>query len=57
MDQQNENAATAEVRHSTDGLFVHYGFVHRGAFHPVASERLGDYEDRVHEAQQQEQEG
>ena len=55
MPEKNENAASAEVRRSEDGLFVHYGFVHEGAFHPIASERTNDYQERVNAAQEEEE--
>jgi len=49
-----KDSATVEVRRSDDGQFVHYGVVNDGAFHPFASERAGDYDERVKAAQEDE---
>lgn len=48
-----DDTPTPAIEHSDDGLFVHYGFVHDGAFHPIASERVGDYEERVQAAKEE----
>lgn len=44
---QTDSAPVPAIRRTEDGLFVHYGFQHDGAFHIVASERAGDYDERV----------
>lgn len=38
---------TPTITHSDDGAFVHYGFTENGVFHPISSERTGDYEERI----------
>lgn len=38
------------IQRSEDGRFVHYGFEHDGAFHGIATERSGDYDERVQAA-------
>lgn len=53
MPTKNDSGVTAEIRHDEDGQFVHYGFVENGVFHPVASERKGDYTERVNAAQEE----
>ena len=42
------------IVHSEDGRFVHYGFTHDGAFHPIASEGSGDYQERIKAAKEEE---
>lgn len=42
------------IRFSEDGQLVQYGFEHDGAFHPVAAERKGDYDERVEAAKDEE---
>ena len=48
--QKSDESAQAEVHRDDANGYVHYGFVHNGAFHPVASERVGDYDERVEAA-------
>lgn len=43
-------APVPAIQRSDDGRFVHFGFEHDGAFHTVASERSGDYDERVQAA-------
>lgn len=38
------------IQHTEDGRFVHYGFEVDGVFHPISSERSGDYEERIEAA-------
>ena len=38
------------IQRTEDGRFVHYGFVVDGVFHPFASDRTGDYDERVEAA-------
>lgn len=45
-----DDTPTPAIERSEDGRFVHYGFVHDGAFHPVASEGAGNYDERVQAA-------
>ena len=45
MPTEKKDSVTPEIRHESG--FVHYGFNENGVFHPVASERQGDYNDRV----------
>ena len=47
---EKKDSPVPAIQHSEDGLFVHYGFEHDGAFHPIASERVGDYNERVQAA-------
>jgi hypothetical protein len=47
-----DDSPQVEVRRSADGVFVHFGVVSDGAFHPFHSERVGDYDDRVRQAQE-----
>ena len=42
-----KDTPTVEVRRSEDGRFVHYGVVENGVFHPFASERASDYDERI----------
>ena len=44
------DAPVPAIQFSEDGQFVNYGFEHDGAFHPVSSERKGDYDERVQAA-------
>jgi hypothetical protein len=53
--QKNENSADAEVRRDDASGLVTYGFVKDGAFHPVSSERVGDYDERVKAAQDEDE--
>jgi hypothetical protein len=53
--EPNDNSAQAEVRRDDASGLVQYGFVHNGAFHPVASERVGDYDERVQAAQDEDE--
>jgi len=48
MAESKEQAPVPEIRHG-EGL-VHYGFTENGVFHPIASERQGDYNERVEAA-------
>ena len=61
MPPKNESSGVpVEVRRGeTDGL-VHYGVISDGTFHTFASERQGDYDERVKaaaEAAESESEG
>jgi len=47
-----DSTPTVEVRRSEDGRFVEYGVVSDGAFHPFATDRVGDYDERVKAAQE-----
>ena len=49
-----DEAPVPAIRRSEDGQFVHYGFEHEGAFHPMTSERSGDYDERVKAAEEAE---
>ena len=49
--ETTDETAQAEVHRDDANGYVHYGFVHQGAFHPVHSERVGDYDERVQAAQ------
>lgn len=51
MPAKDDIPVPAIVR-SEDGAFVHYGFLHDGAFHPISSERAGDYDERVQAAKE-----
>lgn len=54
-EQQQEQAPVPSIQPSNDGLFIHYGFVQDGVFHPIASERIGDYNERVQAGQESSQ--
>jgi hypothetical protein len=47
MPASKENPVTVEIRHDDELGLVRYGFVQDGVFHTVASERKGDYHERV----------
>ena len=49
---EKEKAPIPAIKRSEDGQFVHYGFKHDGAFHPIAADRASDYDDRVKAAQE-----
>ena len=49
MPTKNDTPVPA-IKFSDDGIFVHYGFEHEGAFHPLTSERIGDYNERIEAA-------
>ena len=49
MPPKNDNPVPS-IQFSEDGNFVHYGFEYEGAFHPVSSERIGDYNERIEAA-------
>ena len=51
--KQNDDQPVPAIRHSADGSLVEYGFEHDGAFHPIAAERAGDYDERVKAAQEE----
>ena len=44
------DAPVPAIQDSPDGLFVTFGFEYEGAFHPIASERKGDYTERIEAA-------
>jgi len=48
-----DNSVPVEVRRDENGQFVHFGVVSDGAFHPFATERTGDYDERVKAAQEE----
>lgn len=50
-----EETPVPAIQRSEDGKFVHYGFLHDGAFHPLTSERSGDYDERVKAAKDSEE--
>ena len=54
MADKEETPVPTIVR-SEDGKFVHYGFTHDGAFHPIGSEGAGNYDERVKAAQEAEE--
>jgi hypothetical protein len=47
MPPSKQNPVTVEIRHDDELELVRYGFVQDGVFHTVASERKGDYHERV----------
>lgn len=53
MPAKEEVPVPAIVR-DPDGKFIHYGFEYEGAFHPIASEGAGNYDERVKAAQESE---
>lgn len=55
MAEKKEEAPTPAIKHSDDGLFVHYGFEQDGVFHPFASERVGDHNERIKAAKEAEE--
>jgi hypothetical protein len=50
MPEKKESAPVPEIRHESG--FVHYGFNENGVFHPISSERQGDYNDRIEAARE-----
>jgi len=52
MPAAKESAPVPEIRHEAG--FVQYGFNENGVFHPIASERQGDYNERVEAAREDE---
>lgn len=54
MADTKEKTPVPTIQRSEDGRFVHYGFTHDGAFHPVSSERTADYDERVQAAKDNE---
>jgi hypothetical protein len=57
MPANKEASPYVEVRRDDEQGFVHYGIVSDGAFHPFASERVGDYDERVAAAAESGSEG
>ena len=53
MPPKSDSPVPAIHRNDELGL-VQYGFEHDGAFHPIAAERTGDYDERVKAAQESE---
>jgi len=53
MPEAKDKAPVPEIRHEAG--FVHYGFNENGVFHPVASERQGDYNERIQAAKAEEE--
>lgn len=53
MPTKDDNPTPA-IHRSEDGRFIHYGFEHEGAFHPIATEGAGDYDERVKAAKEAE---
>ena len=51
---EKKDTPVPAIQHSEDGHFVTYGFEHDGAFHPIGSERQGDYDERVQAAKDKE---
>ena len=48
------DAPVPAIQFSENGELVTYGFEHDGAFHPLSSERKGDYEERIQAAKDEE---
>jgi hypothetical protein len=57
MPAKSNGSPYVEVRRDDEQGFVHYGIVSDGAFHPFASERVGDYDERVAAAAESGSEG
>lgn len=51
---EKKDTPVPAIEHSADGQFVHFGFEYEGAFHPIGSERVGDYEERIKAAKESE---
>ena len=53
--KSSEKAPVPAIQRTEDGRFIHYGFLHDGAFHGFATERTGDYDERVQAAKDEEE--
>lgn len=51
---QSEKAPVPAIRRDEGTNLVHYGFEVDGVFHPFASERSGDHDERVKAAEDSE---